>query len=518
MSKFSPLRLVLKRDASHEDVFLTRHDVLFRHALKLTRGNRELAEDLLQDAFVYFTQLKPELDGIQNLDAYLYTILKNLQATYLRKGMRDPLGDLAGVDYESAELGLRTTPASRRLDICDQLARICEYAYSHREQSRPHCLLLLRFFHNYYMDELVSLAGNSYPTVRKWLDEAQADIRQALSVTAAGDAAQRFEWTNKIAFFGKPEEFLRRLRELLLISGQDSCPSQRTLRAVFSGTSLQETPTGLLAHLTGCRGCLDRVNELLGLPLLAYRYMEDMGERGRGPKDGSGPTSGTPGGGAPFDLRRARRKIESVRHHEPKRLLVLVNGEERTAHDIALDRNRFVSKLSAREEVSIVEIVSEQDVCLLAFMLYEEPAAEPLEWRRALEMSGGRTLEATLRYADNWPSIEVSYHDPRLRPSEAIVPGVVTEKHLPQAGGVRSWWRKLLEKFERIMISGLNPLLASAAILGAASILCLFVWWPAWAWLAACRIRSTAGALSTTAFRWTAPRYSTSESTRTTPR
>jgi len=98
MSKFSPLRLVLKRDASHEDVFLTRHDVLFRHALKLTRGNRELAEDLLQDAFVYFTQLKPELDGIQNLDAYLYTILENLQATYLRKGMRDEgLGEGIGV-------------------------------------------------------------------------------------------------------------------------------------------------------------------------------------------------------------------------------------------------------------------------------------------------------------------------------------------------------------------------------------------------------------------------------------
>jgi DNA-directed RNA polymerase specialized sigma24 family protein len=203
MSKLIPLRLVSRRDTSHEDAILERHAVLFRHALRLTRGNRELAEDLLQDAFVYFTQLKPELDEIQNLDAYLYTILKNLQASYLRKGMRDPLGDLAAVDYESAELGLRAAPASRRLDICDQLVRICEYSFSRREQSRPHCLLLLRFFHNYYMDELLLLARNSHPTIRKWLDEAQADIWQALHGQAAGNWTQRFEWTRQIAFLGK---------------------------------------------------------------------------------------------------------------------------------------------------------------------------------------------------------------------------------------------------------------------------------------------------------------------------
>ena len=67
----------------------------------------ELAEDLVQDAFVYFTQVKPELAEIQNPDAYLYTILKNLDVTHLRKGIRQPLRDLAAVECESAELSLR---------------------------------------------------------------------------------------------------------------------------------------------------------------------------------------------------------------------------------------------------------------------------------------------------------------------------------------------------------------------------------------------------------------------------
>jgi hypothetical protein len=48
-----PLRLISRRDSAHEDAFLSRYKALSEHSLKLTRRNRDVASDLLQDTFVY---------------------------------------------------------------------------------------------------------------------------------------------------------------------------------------------------------------------------------------------------------------------------------------------------------------------------------------------------------------------------------------------------------------------------------------------------------------------------------
>jgi len=144
--------------------------------------------------------------------------------------------------------------------------------------------------------------------------------------------------------------------------------------------------------------------------LLADRHPENIGEHSRKPKDG--PGSGTGGGTAQFNVHQARRRSDSIAHHEPRKLTIRIDGEERTAHDIAPNENRFVLKLSAKEDPHVVEIVSEQDVSLLTFIVYVSEPGTPVEWRRSRELSNGRTLEATLRYGENWPSVEVEYHDP----------------------------------------------------------------------------------------------------------
>lgn len=473
MGTLSSLKLVPDNVASrslHEECFLDRYEQLLGHAVRLTRGDRGFADDLLQDTFIYFKEAAPNLEEIGNLDAYLYTILKHLHYANLRKGMRDPLGQLAIIDFESAELSLRAAPSSNRFYICDQLIRVCEYSLYRKNDSRAHSLLLLRFFHGYYMDELASVSGNSRPTIRKSLLDAQAEVKQALLESCAGKPLPQSQWAKQVPLTARPEEFLQALRGFIWNSMRGPCPSLQELRAGYLSVK-SNVSTELLGHLAGCRRCLDQVNELLGLPVLAHRHMENIGERGRGPKSGSG-TSGS-GGEKSFDLRRARLRMEAIAHHEPGELRIRVDGLERAAHELGHEKNHFTLNFFAREEMRVIEIVSEQDVCLLAFVLPEPQVAGPLEWRRELRMSDDRVLEATLRYGENWPSIEIAYCD---RQFAELPDGERWRTSQIIAAKTQSWWQRWVEWIRKISFFDMSPTFQIAVVLAVVSAGCLFVW------------------------------------------
>src|SRR5256886_14630579 len=72
-----PSRIARDFDA-HEEVFLARYGKLRSWALQLTEHDRERAEDLVHDAYIQFTFAQPDLDAINNLNGYLYSLLRNL--------------------------------------------------------------------------------------------------------------------------------------------------------------------------------------------------------------------------------------------------------------------------------------------------------------------------------------------------------------------------------------------------------------------------------------------------------
>src|SRR5258708_33772767 len=95
----------LKIHSSHEDLFAERYQRLFRWSLQLTGNERDLAEDLLHDAFVQFTFTQPDLGAIKNLDGYFYGMLRNLHLSQGRLETRNRLQQLWIIEYESAEEG-----------------------------------------------------------------------------------------------------------------------------------------------------------------------------------------------------------------------------------------------------------------------------------------------------------------------------------------------------------------------------------------------------------------------------
>ncbi|MGH9908003.1 MAG: RNA polymerase sigma factor, partial [Pyrinomonadaceae bacterium] len=117
----------LKISATHEELFVERYERLLSWSLQLADNDRELAEDLLHDAFIQFTFAQPNLKTIRNLDNYFYGMLRNLHLLQVRRETRNRLQQLSIVEYDSAEDGLRAIDLRDRLQVQDGLRKICQY-------------------------------------------------------------------------------------------------------------------------------------------------------------------------------------------------------------------------------------------------------------------------------------------------------------------------------------------------------------------------------------------------------
>ena len=72
------LRPRARANTNHEALFIERYQRLLNSALQLTDGNREWAEDIVHDAFIQFSFSRPDINAIENLDGYLYGMLRKL--------------------------------------------------------------------------------------------------------------------------------------------------------------------------------------------------------------------------------------------------------------------------------------------------------------------------------------------------------------------------------------------------------------------------------------------------------
>ncbi len=150
---------------AHEQLFSERYDRLLRWALHLTGNDRAAAEDLLHDAYIQFTLLRPALAEIRQLDNYLFGVLRILRVSQLRRAARWPHQPFNIVEYDSAQLGLRLSDPRRAQQIHDELRAVCRYACARKDSSKAGSVLLLRFFHGYYPSEIVQLLRASRKVV-----------------------------------------------------------------------------------------------------------------------------------------------------------------------------------------------------------------------------------------------------------------------------------------------------------------------------------------------------------------
>lgn len=463
-------RAATRPEERREQLFTERYGGLLAWALRLTNQDHEAAEDLVQDAFVQFMLGRTGLEQIENIDGYLRRMLRYMHASRMsRQAQRLHDTALSVADYDSITLGWTAIEPPRRMQAFEELQQICSYACARKESSRAGSVLILRYFHDYFPTEIASVLGTSRHCIDQWQRLARREVKLfmnepgRLRFVAAKQTAERVA-TGSFVSSGEP---MSELRRMIFRSCQGPCLSPDELREIYSLGNSDALTTTRLAHIVSCPSCLDAVNSLLGLPLLAQRGLADPpvdpSDRDEPPIDSSG--GGTSGGG-PVDVgRKLGRHLRAISEHKPQELRISVNGLPLSSLKISSGLTEVDLNLNSDEPVEFVEITSEQDVQLLFFSSGMGTESEQWAW---IELSEDRTLAAFLRLQDG-PTLHVIYRDPlsaELSTSKEMltVPGPSSPLALVQAVDetvesnekarhpvepLRSWTKLLRSVFKR---------------------------------------------------------------------
>lgn len=430
---------------THADLFMERYNRLLASAMRLTGYDRQQAEDLLHDAYIQFTISRPELSHIRDLDAYLYITIRNLHLSEVRRATRSPLEPLPVLEFDSAELrlsGLSGSSSSdpfRRMSVQDELRRICGYACVRKETAKAASVLILRFFHGYYPEEISRLLKISLPAVKERLRLARSEARLYL------DDPDRLSFMHgpsvqisETRIGQSTADFLADLRRTIFSSRQGACISPRRLTEMSLSPNSEGPECHELAHIVSCESCLDKANSLLGLPFLRERFATDAvgkhtrktdGPDGKHGPDGGGPAGGVGQSGSGGSSRRHQRGARDVFEHEPKELFVSANGYVVGSQKISSELMEQTHSIHIPEPIGFIEVFSEQNVRMLLLNVESLPEGETVQSARA-ELSGGRELQINLNFAGSWPSVQVTYSDPQLKFVENAAP----DAHRQSAG------------------------------------------------------------------------------------
>jgi DNA-directed RNA polymerase specialized sigma24 family protein len=441
------LRLV-KRDSSatataHDAVFIARYTRLCAHARRLCGGDRSLADDLVQDAYVQFTTSQPDLAPIQDLDAYLATLVRNLHVSLLRRGAAHRFCDIAIHEFDSAASALAFSTSEDRIRARDTLVRLCKFVCLRKDTSKAASVFLLRFFHDLYPSEIAWLLRTTPEAVHAALWQIRSEVRLRFTDSQQPCAIAPRRMPRAVADdpLAATGDTIAHLRALIFSTGRPPClPARAIDRWHAEPTKILDPAT--CAHVSSCPECLER---------LCDRLERLSVEPPSPPDDGHGSSDrGATSGGTTDFRRKARRRARGLREHRPQQLEVSVNGHPVGMVRVTSDHNEFRWTVRLDEPVAFAELHSEQNV-RMALLHVDLPPEGRVVQQVALALSDNRSLRLALDFAGLHPVIAVEYVDPALRPviaepqPENLAPpqpaAAIAAPEMTAIGV--SWWRRL---------------------------------------------------------------------------
>jgi RNA polymerase sigma factor (sigma-70 family) len=453
---------------NHESVFLARRAHVVRAARRFTAGTPDLAEDLVQDAFIQFVVTRPDLTRIENLDGYLTALIRNLHVSRLRRKSNQHHTNVPIESFDSAELALEAAGIEHRLATRQALERICAYACHRKETSRTASVLILRFFHGFYPGDIARIVRVPARAVHDYLYEARGEARAALT-SARGNwpAESAGQFASKEYLSAAEGDGLDALRTVIFTTSRPPCPDARQIRSWYRNADPAPLSVALVGHEVACRRCLEAVGIVLGLPPID----NEGGPTDPAESDSRGSGNQSSATSKARRRRSVQRELRDLFEHRPQELRVSVNGVPVGTLAVESARNRVTWKVHTDEALAFVELHSEQGV-RLAILNLAPPIEGELLQRAHVDFSEARFLDVALDFADVHPTITVAYKDPNLVSSPTTVvtaptPDIDTlTTSIPRA--ISRWRRALRFLFGRFLVPA-----ASTALVALGS----FVWW-----------------------------------------
>src|SRR6185369_8207957 len=219
-------RVAAQPDEKRERLFTERYESLLAWAMRLTKNQRDAAEDLVQDAFVQFVLGRSRLEEIENIEGYLRRMLRYMHVSRLSRSAQH-LHDaaLSIADYDSGHVGWTVVEPPRRMQASEELVQICTYACSRKESSRAGSVLILRFFHDYFPTEIAAVLNSSRHCVDEWQRLARREAKlfmnepRRLRFVDAKTTAER----QQVKFIGSDCDLMLELRQMIFSSCQGNC-------------------------------------------------------------------------------------------------------------------------------------------------------------------------------------------------------------------------------------------------------------------------------------------------------
>jgi RNA polymerase sigma factor (sigma-70 family) len=428
--------------SDHEETFVVRYDELLRWAERLCDGQIPDAEDLLQDAFIEFVRRRPAVEDIQDLDAYLRTMLRNMHVSGIRRSHSLKRGGRSCVDFECLELAVAGIDPRSAWDRRLELELLCRYACSRKETSKSASVLILRFFHDYLPSEVARLMRSNRRAVDEWLRLARGEARRFLENPGSLDFGGPGAAAGMVALaVDSPAsaDIGNRLRRTVFAHRTGWCLSRGEIDALYAPSNTETLSHATLSHLVSCPACLSSATRAAGLAPLEDRLP---------PADGGGTGPGV------RELRPAARKNQlraslrraqaRVDEQRPSELIIAANGFEVSSQTVQPGHNEHTVRPNIGAEIGFVELFSETGT-RLAYLEIQPPPQGAIEQCADIETSDGRRISLRVRFDQPWPEIQATYDDPEL---DAVplpeAPSAPPEPRPRFAVALRAWFRPAL--------------------------------------------------------------------------
>jgi RNA polymerase sigma factor (sigma-70 family) len=258
----------------HREVeFLARYDQLLRWAERLTVSDRGLAHDVVHDAFVHFMLSGASYDSINNLDHYLHEILRNVHRTHIRQKSARRFEQLSEIAADDSRLSAADPHGA--LQARNTLLAICRYVCRRKEVSLASIVLILRFLHGYYPNEVARLTRRSRSAVDGLLRAARNDLRVYLHELPPYNFGDADEPLRLSKWHGDVAADIIGVRRILFEARKGQCFQHEQLRRIYSDANVKLSRSQL-SHLVSCPHCLDLANSLLNMLPLRERSPVDV--------------------------------------------------------------------------------------------------------------------------------------------------------------------------------------------------------------------------------------------------
>lgn len=398
LSILSKERAAYERREDLQDLFACRYAELIGWALQFTDGDRSAAEELVHDAYVDLARALPDIRTIANLNGYLYNALRNLNFSRIRRAWKHRHEDIDLLEYESLPSRLRSGSVVDTRELQEYLLRLCLYLCWRKESVRSASILLLRFFRNYYPEEIARLSHMSRNAVDVQIGRARKDAKHYLEHSEDEEGNSAFQ--AKLADGNSRDAveidvFLRRLLMVIRSSRKGECFSVDMIEAMWGPRPTAAPDTAQLAHLVSCEECLKKVSRLTGSDRKELPF--------------PGKSKGTRRNAKQL-LADAEETLREIFDHQPSLLVLAVNGVDVLKCKVTAEAMDQVIPIPSPTTPEFVEVFNQTGRRLLKLDILNTPPEGPATLHLDVPLAAGnRTLTVTVEWYGPEPRLRLQY-------------------------------------------------------------------------------------------------------------